>query len=69
MDQVLLIKFRGHVDLRGKLFSTGDARIVYADSKDAFWGVGPDGQGQNLMGKALVRVREKLRQEFMAEGT
>ena len=28
---------------------------------DAFWGIGPDGTGRNELGKALVRLREKLR--------
>lgn len=30
--------------------------------KDAFWGVGPDGRGRNELGKALERLRSKLRE-------
>ncbi|KJA29704.1 hypothetical protein HYPSUDRAFT_196051 [Hypholoma sublateritium FD-334 SS-4] len=69
MDDVLLLKFRQHADLRMKLLGTGDARIIYADPNDAFWGSGSDETGQNLLGKALVTVREKLRMENLSMGT
>jgi predicted NAD-dependent protein-ADP-ribosyltransferase YbiA (DUF1768 family) len=29
--------------------------------KDAFWGIGADRKGRNELGKALERLREKLR--------
>jgi hypothetical protein len=31
--------------------------------KDSFWGIGVDRKGQNQLGKALVRLRTKLRDE------
>jgi predicted NAD-dependent protein-ADP-ribosyltransferase YbiA (DUF1768 family) len=34
---------------------------VQDSDKDAFWGVGPDGKGRNELGKALERLRTKLR--------
>ena len=30
---------------------------------DSFWGAGPSGDGRNELGKALMRLREKLRTE------
>lgn len=69
MDDVLLLKFQQHPDLRMKLLGTGDARIIYADPTDPFWGSGSDETGQNLLGKALVTVREKLRMENLSMGT
>ena len=36
--------------------------------KDAFWGVGADRRGRNELGKALVRLRARLRDEEMKAG-
>lgn len=36
--------------------------IAIKDSdKDAFWGVGADGTGRNELGKALEKLRDKLK--------
>ena len=70
MDDVLLLKFQQHADLRTKLIATGDARIIYTDPRDSFWGSGgTDETGRNFLGKALVTVREKLRMENLSTGT
>ena len=63
MDDVLHQKFRQHSDLRNLLLNTGNAELIYAEVTDPFWGEGPAGQGENQLGKALMRVRERLRQE------
>lgn len=34
-----------------------------AAAVDAFWGYGPDGKGKNELGKALVRLRKRFRDE------
>ncbi|KAJ8087218.1 hypothetical protein PM082_006048 [Marasmius tenuissimus] len=71
MEEVLMAKFRQHHQLRLLLFSTGvtgsvgpDDRkgreLVYEDDRDKFWGRGLDGVGRNELGKALMRVRERL---------
>ena len=37
---------------------------IYEDSPyDSLWGVGPDGQGENLLGKAYMEVRDTLLEE------
>ncbi|KAH8832444.1 hypothetical protein DL96DRAFT_1667124 [Flagelloscypha sp. PMI_526] len=61
MDDVLWHKFTQHPSLRTELLSTGNAELVEDSDKDAFWGIGADGQGRNELGKALERLREKLR--------
>lgn len=61
MDIVLELKFNQHPDLRDELLGTGYAELIEDSDKDAFWGVGPDGKGRNELGKALERLREKLR--------
>jgi len=61
MDVVLWHKFNQHQDLRDELLSTGNAELVENSDKDAFWGIGHEGKGRNELGKALERLRTKLR--------
>ncbi|KAI9573928.1 hypothetical protein HD554DRAFT_2319683 [Boletus coccyginus] len=63
MDVVLWYKFTQNEHLKQELLSTGDAELVEDSDKDAFWGVGPDGKGENQLGKALQRLRAKLRDD------
>ena len=68
----LLAKFSQNPDLRKQLKETGNAVLAECAVKDRIWGIGlsmhdPDRldrakwQGQNLLGYALMMVREKLR--------
>ncbi|KAJ7919322.1 hypothetical protein B0H13DRAFT_250359 [Mycena leptocephala] len=61
MDIALEHKFSQHQDLRQELLMTGDAELVEDSAEDAFWGVGSNGDGRNELGKALERLRAKLR--------
>lgn len=63
MDLVLWHKFSQNRHLKEELLSTGDAELVEDSDKDSFWGIGVDRKGQNQLGKALVRLRTKLRDE------
>ena len=67
-----LHKFSQHPDLKNFLLSTGDRVLVEASPVDAIWGIGlaadsPDAenparwQGPNLLGFALMDVRDQLR--------
>ena len=69
-----LAKFSQNAELRAFLESTGDSVIVEGSPDDEIWGVGlytedpyirdPNKwQGENLLGFALMEVREILRQE------
>ncbi|KAJ9664962.1 hypothetical protein H2201_005014 [Coniosporium apollinis] len=58
--------------LKKLLLETGDRELVEASPFDRIWGVGfgannagknRDKWGENLLGKALMRVRDRLRQE------
>jgi len=62
MDETLWHKFTQHSDLKEELLSTGDAELVEDSDKDAFWGVGSDRRGRNELGKALERLRTRLRE-------
>jgi predicted NAD-dependent protein-ADP-ribosyltransferase YbiA (DUF1768 family) len=61
MEEVLYLKFKQHPDLRSLLMGTGVADLIYAEANDTFWGEGALGQGANELGKALMRVRVRLR--------
>ncbi|KAI0355486.1 DUF1768-domain-containing protein [Trametes cingulata] len=62
LDEALYAKFIQHPHLRATLLSTGDADLVLSDTDD-FWGEGPIGRGANHLGRALQRVRDRLRAE------
>jgi ribA/ribD-fused uncharacterized protein len=61
MYEVVRAKFEQHLDLRSILLDTGDSVIVEHTERDAYWGDGRDGSGQNRLGQILMRVREELR--------
>ena len=65
-------KFRQHPDLLAWLLTTGDDVLVEASPRDRIWGIGmaasnPDAErvsawrGENLLGFALMEVRDRLR--------
>ncbi|KAI0688517.1 DUF1768-domain-containing protein [Cytidiella melzeri] len=61
MDTVLEAKFTQHAELRQLLLDTGDRQLVEASPIDSFWGWGENERGRNELGKALMRLRDKLR--------
>ncbi|KAG1752408.1 uncharacterized protein EDB91DRAFT_1044509 [Suillus paluster] len=59
MEDVLYLKFKQHPHLRSLLLRTHLADIVYADP-NLYWGQGPSGEGSNELGRALMRIRDRL---------
>lgn len=66
------LKFSQNDLLKAQLLSTEDKFLAEASSSDRIWGIGfnaanalanKDSWGQNLLGKALMHVREELRRE------
>src|SRR5260221_12444305 len=62
MYLALLLKFTQHVELRELLLSTGDAEIVEETTDDHYWGKGSKGDGKNMLGVLLMKVRAVLSQ-------
>ncbi|KAF8273493.1 DUF1768-domain-containing protein [Lactarius quietus] len=60
MEKVLAAKFKQHRHLRHLLRSTGSRELIEDSPIDSFWGIGSDGNGRNELGKALMRLRERL---------
>ena len=64
MFQLVRQKFRQHADLSEKLLATGDAELIEGNWwGDTFWGV-CRGEGENNLGKVLMRVRAELRERI-----
>ncbi len=61
MRQALLAKFSQHRRLREQLLATGSALLVERTRRDAYWGDGGDGSGQNRLGRLLMQVRDQLK--------
>lgn len=65
MEEIVWAKFEQNASLAQMLLATGEALLKEGNSwNDVFWGVSnKTGKGENHLGKILMRVREKLRQE------
>jgi ribA/ribD-fused uncharacterized protein len=61
MERAVLAKFEQNDDLAQLLLATGTAELVEDSAAEPFWGIGPDGSGQNCLGKILMNVRQTLR--------
>lgn len=59
MMTVITAKFLQHDSIRENLLSTG-LRPIIERGPDDYWGDGKDGSGKNMMGKLLVRLRNRL---------
>lgn len=70
MEKGNWLKFSQDQNCREALLATGDRTIVEASPNDRIWGIGfrasqAEGKesewGENKLGKALMRVRDRLR--------
>lgn len=66
MDEILREKFTQNPRLRQMLVNTGTLKLIEDSPYDPFWGVGRDGNGENQLGLALMRLRAALQQEDTA---
>jgi len=61
MKKIFKAKLEQHPVIGELLLASGD-RVLIKDSRlDAYWGWGPDKDGENIMGKLWMEVREELR--------
>jgi ribA/ribD-fused uncharacterized protein len=61
MEEVLRTKAEQHEDVREILRRTGGRRIVENSPLDSFWGIGPSGDGKNIVGEIWVKIRDSLK--------
>lgn len=73
MVEALILKFTQNNDFKNKLINTKDKILVEASPYDRIWGIGlhyenddvldeKNWKGLNLLGKALMEVREKIKE-------
>jgi len=60
MEGLLRAKVVQNQDVRDCLLKTGSKQIIETPPFDDFWGCGPIGDGQNMMGKLLEKVRQEI---------
>lgn len=60
MTRGIYMKCRSHEEVASALRKTGDKKIVENSAYDYYWGCGRDGRGDNMYGKILMDIRDKL---------
>lgn len=60
MRDILQAKVEQHEYVQRKLIETGDRELVEDSWRDDFWGIGPNGDGQNMLGKLWMELRAAL---------
>ena len=67
MYEGVYYKFSQNKDIRSKLIETRDEEIREMSVKESYWGVGPNLDGENHIGKILMKVRSQVREELLDE--
>ena len=60
MKEIITAKVHQHGDVRERLMSTGSLEIAENSPWDDFWGLGPKGDGENMLGKIYMDIRTKI---------
>ena len=61
MYMAVYLKFSQNKDIRSKLIETRNKEIREMTTKESYWGIGPNLDGINHIGKILMRVRKKIK--------
>ena len=61
MKRATLVKFATNTVLRDKLLITGNSPLIYGVTSDPYWGMNSDGNGDNMLGKILMEIRDIVR--------
>lgn len=60
MRGILRAKVTQHKYVRRKLLETGDRKLIENSWRDDFWGWGANRDGQNMLGRLWMEVRDEL---------
>lgn len=60
MEDLLVAKLEQHPYVKAKLLQTKKYLICEDSPKDSFWGIGPNRDGQNNLGKLWMKLRDEL---------
>lgn len=59
---IMKIKFTTIPEMSHKLLATNNAVLIKSVPDDPFWGVLPDGTGENMMGEMIMNIRTFLKE-------
>lgn len=60
MEEILRAKLAQHPRIQEKLLETKNKQIIENSPYDDFWGIGPENNGQNHLGKVWMKLRDEL---------
>lgn len=60
MEKIFRAKLAQHPYLVTVLKASKDRQLLKVTPDDSYWGIGPDGVGQNKMGKLWMKLRSEL---------
>jgi ribA/ribD-fused uncharacterized protein len=60
MEEILKAKANQHEKVVRTLKETGSREIIENSPTDSFWGIGPEKNGQNMLGKLWMKIRDSL---------
>ncbi len=63
MEELLRAKISQHPYVKKKLLQTVDYTICEDSPKDDFWGIGPNRDGRNELGKLWMKLRKEIQNE------
>lgn len=63
MKDILRAKVEQHPYVKKKLLESGDKELIEDSWRDAYWGWGPDKDGENHLGKLWMEVRGEFKSE------
>ena len=66
MTRAVYTKAKAYPQVEQALLESGQRKLVENSQYDYFWGCGRDRRGENIYGKVLMDVRDKLLQESQA---
>ena len=58
MEEIFRAKAEQNQDVREALKRSGKRQIIENSPVDSFWGIGPNGDGQNMVGKIWMKIRD-----------
>ena len=61
MEEIVRAKLSQHTYIKEKLLESGTKTIIENSPHDAYWGWGPNKDGENRLGKLWMKLREELR--------
>lgn len=60
MEEILRVKAAQHEKVQRTLRETGTREIIENSPVDPLWGIGPEGNGQNMLGKIWMKIRQDI---------